>query len=66
MDLPDGLVLKNLPTNTGDTGSIAESGRSPREGNGNPPHYSIPRIEEHICDLTVVNNSAVNKDITLK
>ena len=40
MDLPDGLVLKNLPTNTGDTGSIAESGRSPREGNGNPPHYS--------------------------
>ena len=36
------LVVKNLPVNAGDTGtgSIPESGRSPGEGNGNPPLYS--------------------------
>ena len=33
------LMVKNLPTNTADTGDlgvIPGSGRSPREGNGNP------------------------------
>ena len=37
------LVVKNLPASTGDrrdTGSIPGSGRSPREGNGNPLQYS--------------------------
>jgi len=29
-----------LPTSTGDTGSIPESGRSPGEGNDNPLQYS--------------------------
>ena len=29
-------LVKNLPANTGDPGLIPESGRSPREGNGNP------------------------------
>ena len=36
---PGGIVLKNLPVNAGDTGdvgSIPESGRSPGEGNDNP------------------------------
>ena len=28
--------------------------------------WEIPWTEEHIYDLTVVNNAAVNKDITLK
>ena len=35
-------VVKNLPANagdTGDTGSIPESGRSSGGGNGNPLHY---------------------------
>ena len=62
-------MVKNPPTNTGDTGSIPESGRSLGEGNGNSLQYSrleIPWTEEHIYDLTVVNNAAVNKDITLK
>ena len=39
----DGSVVKNPPVNTGDTrdpGSIPGSGRSPREGNGNPLQYS--------------------------
>ena len=38
-DFPCGPVVKNLPTNVGDTGgsgSIPGSGRSPGEGNGNP------------------------------
>ena len=49
---PGGSVVKNLPANAGDTGdagSIPESGRSPGEGNGNPLQYSClgnPRTEE--------------------
>ena len=46
---PGGLVVKNLPANAGDEGSIPESGRSPGEGNSNPLQYScweIPRTEE--------------------
>ena len=31
-----GLVVKNLPANAGDTGSIPGSGRSPGGDNGNP------------------------------
>jgi len=33
-------VVKNLPDNTGATGSIPGSKRSPGEGNGNPLQYS--------------------------
>ena len=33
-------LLKNLPTNAGDTSSIHELGRSHGEGNGNPFQYS--------------------------
>ena len=36
---PGGAVVKNLPVNTGDTGSIPEQGRAPGEGNGNPLQY---------------------------
>ena len=35
-----GSVAKNPPANAGDTGLIPGSGRSPREGKGNPLHYS--------------------------
>ena len=31
-----GTVVKNLPLNTGDAGSIPGSGRYPEGGNGNP------------------------------
>ena len=37
------LVVKNIPPNAGDkrdVGSVAELGRSPREGNDNPLQYS--------------------------
>ena len=33
-------MVKNLPANAGDTGSISGSGRSLGEGNGNPLQYS--------------------------
>ena len=33
-------MVKNLPANTGDLGSIPESGRVSGEGNGNPLQYS--------------------------
>jgi len=39
MGFSGGSVVKNLSANAGDagdTGSIPGSGRSPREGNGNP------------------------------
>ena len=38
--LHGGRVVKNLPANAGDTGSILGSGRSPGVGNGNPLQYS--------------------------
>ena len=37
---PGGSVAKNLPVNARDAGSIPGSGRSPKEGNGNPLQYS--------------------------
>ena len=43
MGFLDGSVVKNLPASageTGDSGSIPGSGRSPGEGNGNPVQYS--------------------------
>ena len=33
-------MVKNLPADAGDVGSISGSGRSPGEGNGNPLQYS--------------------------
>ena len=38
--LPGGSVVKNPPTNAGDTSSIPRSGRSPGEENGNPLQHS--------------------------
>ena len=33
-------MVKNLPANVGDAGSVPGSGRSPGEGNGNPLQHS--------------------------
>ena len=47
-----GAVVKNLPASAGDaggTGLVPGSGRSPGEGNSNPPQYlawKIPWTEE--------------------
>ena len=40
LNFPGGSMVKNLPANTGDTGSISELRRSPVEGNGNPLQYA--------------------------
>ena len=40
---PDGSVVKKPHVNAGDVSSIPVSGRSPREGNGNPLLYSCLR-----------------------
>ena len=40
MGFPSGSVVKNLPANTTDAGSIPGLGRSPGEGTGNPLQYS--------------------------
>ena len=44
MGFPGGSMVKNSPANAGDKGdpgSIPESERSPREGNGSPLQYSF-------------------------
>ena len=40
MGFSSNLAVKNPPVSVGDPGSIAEFGRSPEEGNGNPLCYS--------------------------
>ena len=40
LGFPGDIVVKNLPFNAGDAGSIPGSERSPGEGNDNPLHYS--------------------------
>ena len=40
MGFPAASVVKNLPANAENTGSIPGWGRSPGEGNGNPLQYS--------------------------
>ena len=39
MGFPGGAVVKNLPANSRDMGSIPGLGRSPAEGNGNQLQY---------------------------
>ena len=40
MGFEGGPVVKNLPANAGDAGSVPGLGRSPAGGNGNPLQYS--------------------------
>ena len=40
MGLPGGSVVKNMPANAGDAGSIPGLRRSSGEGDGNPLQYS--------------------------
>ena len=40
MGFPGSSPVKNLPANAEDSDSIAEQGKSPGEGNGNPLQYS--------------------------
>ena len=47
-DFPGGSVVKNPPANSGDTGSIPGSGRTPAGGHGNPLQYSCLK---HLMDF---------------
>ena len=47
-DFPGGSVVKNLPANAGNMGSIPESGRSPGGGDGYPTPGFLP--EEILMD----------------
>ena len=40
MGFPGGPVVKNLPADAGDVGSVPGLGRPPGGGNGNPLQYS--------------------------
>jgi len=44
ISFPDGSVIKNLPANAGDMGSISGLGRSPGEGDDNPLQYSCLKV----------------------
>ena len=39
LGFPGSSVVKNLPTNAGNTASVSGSTRSPGEGNGNPLQF---------------------------
>ena len=42
LGFPGSSMVKNLPANSEDGGSIPESGRSPGEGNDNPFQILLP------------------------
>ena len=46
MDFPGGSVIKNLPTNAGNLGSIPGLVRSPGEGSSSILAWEIPWTEE--------------------
>ena len=58
-------MVKNLPANAGDVGSITGSGRSPEEGNGNPLQYSClgDPMDRGACQATV-HGVAKESDMT--
>ena len=69
MGFPSGSVVKNPPANTGDTGSIPGSGRSPGEGNGNPLQYSClgnPNGQRSLVDYSLWGSKGVRHDLAMK
>ena len=57
-------MVKNLPTNAGNTDSIPGLRRSPGEGNGNPLQYS--RLEFHgLCSPKDRKESDTTEHLTL-
>ena len=61
-------VVKNLPANAGDAGSIPGLGRSPGEGNGNPLQYSClgNPMEKGAWWATVHGVARVTHDLVTK
>ena len=50
MGFPGGSVVKNLPANVGDAGSISRLGRSPGAGNGYTVQCSMKNCLENPMD----------------
>ena len=62
-------MVNNVPVSTGDSGSIPGSGRSPREGNGNPFQYSClgnPRDRGAWWAIQSVGLQRVRHDLVIK
>ena len=55
MDFPGGSVVKNLPTDAGEVGSVPGLGRSPGKGNGNQLQYSCLKspMDRGACWATI-------------
>ena len=67
MGFPGGPVVKNLPANAGDVGSVPGSGRSPGEENGNPLQYScLGNPMDRGAWQTTVHGIAKESDMTLR
>ena len=62
---PGGSVVENSPAHTRNTGSIPGSGRSPGEGNGNPPqYYCLENPKDRRAWMATVHGIAKESDMT--
>ena len=66
LDFPGGSVVKNLPANSGDTGSIPGLGRSPRKGNSNSLQYSCLENPMNRGALWSMGSQRVGYDLASK
>ena len=68
MGFPGGSVVKNLPANTGDSGLIPGSGRSPGEINGNSLQCSYLEnpMDRGAWKVTVHGVTRVRHDLATK
>ena len=68
MGFPGGSVGKESACNAGDLGLIPVSGRSPREGNGNPLQYFCLEnpTDRGVWQATVHGVARVRKDLATK
>ena len=61
-------MVKNLPANAGDLGSVPGSGRSPGKGNGDPFQYSCLEspVDREAWWATLHGFARVRHDLTTK
>ena len=62
LSFPGGSIIKNLPGNVGNVGSVLRSGRHPGEGNGNHLHYfCLENAMDRGSWLAIVHGVAKNQ-----
>ena len=65
MCFPGGSVVKNLPANSRDSGSIPGSGKSSGVGNGNPLQYScLGNLMDRGAWRAIVQRGCKESDMT--